>query len=168
MQNKFGARHTHTSRSLVASGGRNSSVDRNVDIRRDLHVVERKLSAFGTTPHETNTRNTRNTTQSFVLSVPAPSIWNGDTGKCSMAKCDVESTCVAPNKIMARETDVMVGANSLQILQDLGKQRKTTPVEWRDKEQIRDGPKHRKHKRFYTDGQGTWQGQTRTRSLPKP
>ena len=32
-------------------------MDRRIDVRRNMHDAERKLSAFGTTPFETNTRN---------------------------------------------------------------------------------------------------------------
>ena len=82
-------------------------------------------------PYETSTRNVQKVAQSFVLSVSTSQSENGSTGKSSMAKCDVQSTIITPNKNTARKTDVM-GARINADTARLRKKQKqpTIPVEW--------------------------------------
>ena len=83
---------------MATSRGRKSGIGRKADLRRDLHVAERKLSTVGTTRRETSTGNVQTMTNT-VLSVSDSQPKGGSTGRISLAKHDVESTGMAPKKI---------------------------------------------------------------------
>ena len=93
------------------------------DLRRDLHVAERKLSTVGTTPHETSTTKRTGRTQNVVLPVHIPQQNGGSAGNSSLAKHDVKSTGMAPNKKVPSAQpdegrgDLQVGARKEGLMQ---------------------------------------------------
>ena len=97
--------NTQATGTMATSGGRKSGVCRKLIYVGIFMSLNGNLSMVGTTPHETSTRNAQKMRQHIVLPAHIPQQKDGSAGKSSLAKHDVESTGMAPNKRLARQTD---------------------------------------------------------------
>ena len=134
----------------LQAGDAKVSMDRKIDIRRDMHDAEWKLSTFGTRQNAASTRNTQKVANNSICPYLLLNLGMQALAKTAWPRVIWRASAWHPTKNVARKTDIMECEKVVDTAR-LQKGKIDAQNRARDREQIPDGSKQRE-KNYSIDG----------------